>query len=1025
MKKKDLIGWILFYLACIPTVSGQRKPGNPLDHLPVNIEVLTDFGERPDIAPDNKSIAFISKSFGDAMVIDLKTRKLTCLTCSIPAAAFVRVMHLSSGDYLLAGPEHFENSIISKTRERSELWYLSKLPGSKPVKLSVKVGEGFAVSKQQLKIVYTQATAEPGAAPSKQLVMADLDLSGGEAKLINKKTLLNSTDQGCTVEAQDLYDKDTKLTFFCYVPNGAFEVRGLDLQTGQVTNFSQSSNSFNEPEGIFPGGKYTTVESDRQCEWLGGQRGSGNIDIWKLKLDGTGKDFVRLTHFNDYEGGKVANPVVSTDGKFMSFQFAKATDPPGVGHGVLLYHFLPETAAIDPGHYDNTWWNRTPFRLVQTNLRETDATMDVDAYVQSMVDASANTVLLNVGGIVANYPTQLPFQFRNTYMKGDLVGDLVKKLHERGIKVIGRFDFSKINESLAAKKPEWLYVGTDGKNVNYNGQVHTCINGGYQQRYSLEILKEAITKYPLDGIFFNMIGYTTSDYSDVNHGICQCENCKKRFHDSTGHDLPLRTDMNDPVFREYNAFKKTTSDQLFREIGTHIKKLNPKLIIDSYVDAGVDMIASESGASLSPEYEWNYSATDNVKRTLGSYKDRSPCNLLIYFQAIGYRHVGTSPNLARVWMLENMLQGAPLGFVVVGTLVNYEDRVFMPVLKDLYGFHRENEKLFTNLEAVTKIALVRGSRNEYEGMIKLLTEEHIPFDVLEPAAIGSGRMPRKLEEYEALILGDVSSMDRSLVLAIDNYVKNGGKILATGGTSTSDEFGKPSNTIRLQSLGVEPSFDLFHQSKSTYLKVAEKDKAILGKEAFEDFSIMMLYSDFLKCKPIDHAQSFLRLVPSTRFGPPEKSYYTEEEITGFPGLISHAYGRGRSVFLPWMIGAQYHLKGNYAQRALFLASLDNLLKIERSIQTNASPLIEITREANRNGAYEWIGMINHSGQIGGSLREPVTIHHTSIRFKPLKPVKEIRLMRSGTYIDFKEAGGWIELEVPQLADFEMILCLYN
>src|SRR6186713_2093969 len=131
-------------------------------------------------------------------------------------------------------------------------------------------------------------------------------------------------------------------------------------------------------------------------------------------------------------------------------------------------------SSVDPGQYDSTWWNRAPYRLVQTNLREIDATMDVDAYVQSMVDASANIVLINVGGIVANYPTKLPYHFRNTHMKGDLVGDLIKGLHSKGIKVIGRFDFSKINETLAAQKPEWLYVSTAGKNVNYNGQVHTC-----------------------------------------------------------------------------------------------------------------------------------------------------------------------------------------------------------------------------------------------------------------------------------------------------------------------------------------------------------------------------------------------------------------------------------------------------------------------------------------------------------------------------------------------------------------------
>lgn len=684
-----------------------------------------------------------------------------------------------------------------------------------------------------------------------------------------------------------------------------------------------------------------------------------------------------------------------------------------------------DLSAINPGRYDTTWWNRAPYRLVQTNLREVDAAMDVNAYVQSMVDASANIVLINVGGIVANYPTTLPYHFKNPFMKGDLVGDLIKGLHSKGIKVIGRFDFSKINETLAAKKPEWLYLSTAGKNVNYNGQVHTCPNGGYQQEYGMQILKEAITRYPLDGIFFNMIGYTTSDYNGNYYGICQCENCKKKFHDSTGHALPVTADTNDPVFREYNAFKKTTADKLFKQIGNHIKTLDPKIMINTYADAGVDMIASESGAELTPEYEWNYSATDNVKRVLGSYKDRSPGNLLIYFQAIGYRHVGTSPNMAKVWMLENMLHGAPLGFVVVGTLVNYEDRVFIPTLNNLYGFHKTNEKLFTNLHAINKIALIRGTKDEYEGLIKLLSEEHLMFDIIDPSVIGTDRMPRKLEEYEALILGDVSNMDDGLTAILDNYVKNGGKILSTGFTSTKDALGKPMNSIRMQSLGVEPSFESFQRAKSTYLKISDHDKASLGQKEFKDFSIMMLYSDFLKCKPTGDAQGLMNFLPATRFGPPEKAYYTQENFTQFPGLINNTYGKGKAVFIPWELGAQYQFKGHYMHRALFVSALQNLLKVEKTVVTDASPLIEITHLANRNGAFEWIGMINHSGQIGGSLREPVTIHNTHVRFKPIKPIKSLRQMRAGTMLTFKQTDGWVECTVPELKDFEMLLCRYD
>ena len=70
------------------TAAAQRKPGNPLEHLPPNIEILTHFGERADISPDNRSIAFMNKSFGDAFTIDLQTRVIRCLTCNVPGAAF-------------------------------------------------------------------------------------------------------------------------------------------------------------------------------------------------------------------------------------------------------------------------------------------------------------------------------------------------------------------------------------------------------------------------------------------------------------------------------------------------------------------------------------------------------------------------------------------------------------------------------------------------------------------------------------------------------------------------------------------------------------------------------------------------------------------------------------------------------------------------------------------------------------------------------------------------------------------------
>ena len=329
---------ISFGLVLAMTCAAQRKSGSPLDHLPSNITQLTSFGERADISPDNQRVAFMAKSFGDAFVIDLNSHIVRCLTCGIPAAAFLRVMHLSTGDYILIGPEKFKDLRTSR-HEDNELWFLSKNPGSKPVRLDQKMSEGAAISKKSLKIAFSQTHAQnpelpPGAS---HLITAEVDPAG--PRLINKKIVHRSKDASCTIEAQDFHDDDTKMTFSCYEPKGMASVMTIDLKTGEVVNQSKAPGTYNEPEGIFPDGKYTCVEADRQNQTLGGSGGFRQIDIWKLRLDGTGKDFTRLTHFNDYEGWKASNPVVSTDGRFMAFQIAHTGDEAGVGYGIMLYRF--------------------------------------------------------------------------------------------------------------------------------------------------------------------------------------------------------------------------------------------------------------------------------------------------------------------------------------------------------------------------------------------------------------------------------------------------------------------------------------------------------------------------------------------------------------------------------------------------------------------------------------------------------------------------------------------------------------
>lgn len=684
-----------------------------------------------------------------------------------------------------------------------------------------------------------------------------------------------------------------------------------------------------------------------------------------------------------------------------------------------------DLSGIDPGRYDSTWYNRAPIRLIQTNLREIDADMDVDVYIQSLVDASANAVIFNVGGIRAFYPTKLPFHFRNPFLKNDrLINEVIEKFHDNGIRFIARFDMSKVNESIAAQKPEWLYVGTDGKTVNYNGEVHTCINGGYQQEYAFKILEEAISIYDFDGVFFNNSGFTTSDYSQVYHGICQCDNCRQKFRDSTGLVLPVKADMNDPVYREYRNWQQSIIADYTQRVKKLFHTLDPGLV---YVNKEGRLRRSESGTSFTSKEYWSYHATENTKRVLGSSSDQMPCDNFNYLQGMDFRHTATSPNIARIYLAEHMLNGAGPAIYYIGRIESQLDREGQPGISEIFEFHKTNEKLFTNLESLAKVGLIMGSSEDYRGIMRLLTEEHIMYDLIQKSALGREYFPRQLDSYDALILSNVTEMEDSFVSLIDDYVKSGGRLLATGFPGIYDGKGKGNEVdgVRLQCLGVMPEYKMFPQSKSTYLKVEAEDKTDLGNNDFEDFDVVMMYSEFMKCKPAANAKAYLKLIPNAMHGPPEKCYITDDDVTSFPGIVVNEYGKGKSAFIPWQIGSQYHWRGNNAQRALFIASLRNLLQIEDRIITDSSPLIEMTHLGNREGAFEWIGMINHSGQIGDVFREPVPVYNSTIRFQAVKPVKTIHLVRSGTSLDFQQNEGWLECIVPKVDDFEMILCQYK
>ena len=313
---------------------------------PDYITKVTDFGERADWSHDGKRILFVERSFGDVYEYNLETRKYKPLTHHYYHGGYVRALYLSNGDILLSGVKDFPGDDWMEARFRlAELWVLDKNLDKPPTRLGEYCWEGPAASRTQMRISWVQ---HHGLYPTDrryyQMWVGDLDYTSGKPKIVNQRVVLNNTREEVkdqVLEPQNFIPgKENEITVQAW-PN--CEVFGLDYTTGELVNYSNNLDAYDEPEGIYPDGKYTLVECSRHNTSNSG----ANIDLWKLKLDVNNPDWERITWFN--EGGiyKASNPVVSDNGMHIAFQIAGNHEVAGIGHGIYVMDLKKREEALE------------------------------------------------------------------------------------------------------------------------------------------------------------------------------------------------------------------------------------------------------------------------------------------------------------------------------------------------------------------------------------------------------------------------------------------------------------------------------------------------------------------------------------------------------------------------------------------------------------------------------------------------------------------------------------------------------
>jgi hypothetical protein len=691
------------------------------------------------------------------------------------------------------------------------------------------------------------------------------------------------------------------------------------------------------------------------------------------------------------------------------------------------------------------WWQEQPIRLVQTNLREIDARRDPREIVREVKAFDANAILFSVGGIVSFYPTLLEFQTPVPHLKGthaldrtpvyrsprdgeeivrDFVGEAVAEAHALGLRFIARLDLSKCHKHVYESRPEWFFRRPDGKPQLYNGLYSTCVSGGYYQDYGFEIMREILDRYPIDGFFFNMFGYKSYDYSGNYHGLCQCDNCQRRFRDMYGETLPLEVDLTDPVYLDYIDFQRVMTDTLTQSIAEFIHQ-HPGVALVNYQVRFADIVRSESNSAVDrPLPMWQLSASDNVKRVRGTYPDKPSSNAAVYFVDIPYRFASVSPHQTALRLAQDIVHGGDVDLYVLGTL-QQEDRQALDMARGIYRFAAKHTDLYRGMRSLARTCLLYPQRSyaygkstqaAYRGAFRVLTEHQVPFDCAHDLVLDQAGNDTLRERYDLLILPEVACLSDHQAVVVDAFVERGGRVLATGATGLYTERGRARDAYALACLGAARVVTTRPDMRSAYWRVDAHD--VLPDLPDTDLIFLDGAMHLIEARP--GATSSLTLVPPCTYGPPEKVAIDRVE-SDVPGVIWYEHGTGRSAYLPWGLDALYYRHSNPGHDGLYYAVL-RALGPEPQVLADAGPQLELALLAHREQGY-LLNLVNLSGHHGTAFFAPVPLREIEVRVLLHPQVHSARSLQLDQELPFRQEGRYTVVRLPVLNLFDTIYLL--
>lgn len=698
---------------------------------------------------------------------------------------------------------------------------------------------------------------------------------------------------------------------------------------------------------------------------------------------------------------------------------------------------------------DRKPWYATMRRCGQINFNETDPlTMDANAWMDYWASLKVNAVLLNGGGIMAFYPTKVPYQHRSEFLGArDLFGEMASAASKRGIRVVARMDCNYAYQEAALAHPEWFEQNADGSlrtHPECTWLFKTCMFSTYFTDQMPAIYREMNQRYSPDGFFTN--GWPGTGPLEV----CHCPACQKIYRDETGGIPPETTDARSAVYRKYYKVYMDRIAQVWRLWEKVVRENDPDSVYVGNLGGGIRTVKdlkrlSQVAAWFNADHQgragnqpiWTCAQQGRVAQSvmggrtitnvIGAYNTSQPL----------WRHTSKVPAEATLWMAQVTASGMVPWYHWLGG--SPLDNRWRETGRTFYDWLAANESHFRNRRSMANLAVLYPQSTiafyrsngtpqrrlnaelidptDYlQGLYYALLEGRFLFDFVHQENLNADA----LKPYRALLIPNAAYLRDSECDAIRQYVASGGSVLATFETSRYNEWGERREDFGLQALfGVHVGGELAGPFGNSYMRIDQNHPII------DDFARTKLLPgpEFrVKVSHLKPEALYLSAVPHYPAFPPEMVYPRIPNTTE-PAVVLRQEGSARIAYFPGDVARTAWRSGNADLNRLIGNSVHWLLDNQRApVSVAGRGMMELFAWQTEPGFALHVLNYTNPNMTKAAVREFYPIGPLKVEF--VVPgggsVSSVRALTTGKPLTFKKHAQSLQFEIPLVKDYEVI-----